>query len=201
MYGEYLMVESVKNHVSSNKNLYKNAALVVGGYLVARLVIKKVALTPVEYKSKSKDKELNIKTNLTNKDKERIREYFNNIESFLDGYFFKKYSSYFKGIEIEDKDKLKLTHETQDLNKIIFPVSYYKIQENSDLVSFLKKICSELGIETQAYEYEGLVKEIKSYYKINSHRKILDEIKNYISEKDYENWQKLYDSKPVSILN
>lgn len=195
------MVESVKNHVSSNKNLYKNAALVVGGYLVVRLVIKKFALTPVEYKSKSKDKELNISTNLTNKDKERIKEYFSNIESFLDGYFFKKYSSYFKGIEIEDKDKLKLIHETQDLNKIIFPVSYYKIQENSDLVSFLRNMCSELGIETQAYDYESLVKEIKSYYKINSHRKILDEIKKYISEKDYENWQKLYDSKPVSILN
>lgn len=195
------MVESMKNHVSSNKNLYKNAALVVGGYLVVRLVIKKFALTPVEYKSKSKDKELNIKTNLTNKDKERIREYFSNIESFLDGYFFKKYSSYFKGIEIEDKDKLKLIHETQDLNKIIFPVSYYKIQENSDLVSFLRDMCAELGIETQAYDYENLIKEIKSYYKINSHKKILDEIKNYISEKDYENWQKLYDSKPVSILN
>ena len=31
--------------------------------------------------------------------------------------------------------------------------------------------------------------------------KILNELKQYLSEVDYPNWQKLYDSKPVTILN
>lgn len=195
------MINSLKDHVSTNKKLYKNGALVVGGYLVTRMFVKKFALTPVEYKSKTGDKDLDIDINLSDKDKERIKDYFNKIEWFLDSYFLKKYSSYFKCIDFNDKDKLKHNHHEQDLNQIIFPVSYYKIQENSSLVNFLRSICLELGIETQEFEYKNLINQIKSYYKINSHKKILDELKEYISEQDKENWKKLYDSKPVSILN
>ncbi len=192
---------NLKNHVSDNKKLYKNGVLVIGSYLVTRMLIKKFALTPVEYKSKIGDKDLDIDINLSNKDKERIKDYFNKIELFFDSYFLKKYSSYFKCIDYDKKDELKNIHQNQDMNQIIFPVSYYKIKENSSLVSFLRDLCLELGIETQEYDYNSLVNLIKEYYKTNSHRKILRELKEFINDQDLGNWERLYESKPISILN
>lgn len=195
------MIDTVKSHVADNKNIYKNGAVVIGGYLVTRYLIKKFALTPVEYVSGGYDKDLNINTKLSAKDKTRIKNYFEKIELFLDSYFLKKYSSYFKCITQENKEELKVKHEVQDLNEIIFPVSYYKIHENSSLVEFLKEMCQELNIECNEADYENLIKNIKHHYKIKSHKKVLDELKEYIAEEDYPNWQKLYDSNPITILN
>lgn len=195
------MLDNVKNHVIDNKKIYKNGAVVVGGYFLTRYLIKKFALTPVEYIPNNEDKDLQISTKLSNKDKKRIEDYFHKIELFLDSYFLKKYTSYFKEIDFKDKVTLKEHHENLELKDIIFPVSYYKIHENSDLVSFLNTMANNLGLESNEIDYEIIVKNIKEFYKINSHQKILNELKQYLSEVDYPNWQKLYDSKPVTILN
>lgn len=195
------MLDSVKNHVIDNKKIYKNSAIVIGSYFLTRYLIKRFALTPVEYVPSNEDKDLYISMKLSNKDKKRIEEYFHKIELYLDSYFLKKYSSYFKGLDIKDKVVLKENHENLDIKEIIFPVSYYKIHENEELVSFLNDYSEKIGLETNETDYEIIVKQIKEYYKLKSHHRILNEIKQYILESDYDNWQKLYDSKPFTILN
>lgn len=195
------MLDNVKNHVKDNQKIYTNSAVAIGGYFLTRYLIKKFALNPVEYVPETEDKDLVINTKLTNSDKKRIDEYFEKIELFLDSYFLKKYSSYFKGIDLRDKIKLKENHENLDIKDIIFPVSYYKIHENSDLVSFLESKCQKLGVNCSENDYEIIIKNIKEYYKVKSHQKILNEIKAFISKDDMTNWEKLFESKPVTILN
>jgi len=189
--------ELATNSLNFRKSIYLILSLVffpILFYVLYLLLKDKINFTKKLENSTNENPEI-VKT---------LEEYFSSLEKYLKSSFLRKYILSLRSISLEDIEKLEKLYPEVDVKTISFPFQSVELVKNMKQINIyiLKQINQYDGDinNSMKNEHSYILKELKRLIALKAHKEILEELKNYIKDKDESKWNDLFNSEPISLI-